>query len=319
MMSLLLSLALLVFGFALLVCGADVFVRGASALAKRLGVSSLLIGLTIVALGTSLPELAISVVASVLGNNEIAVGNVIGSNLVNLLAILGLCAILSPIPVCRKKVQLDFWASIIGAFLVVLSIALSHGIPRIGGSILLLGFLSILASQIRRGVTDVNNTSKEELCAATLLSPCKIALFLVTGVAAITIGAKITISGAVGIARYCHLSERLIGLTIVAIGTSLPELVTSVVAALKNENDLAVGNVIGSNVYNIFLILGLSSTLSPIYFEATQISALLVDSTLLLFASLFFFIPIWKEHVGRLAGSVMLLTYILYSVWLFSA
>lgn len=319
MISPLLSLALLGIGFALLVYGADFFVRGSSALAKRLGVSSLLIGLTIVALGTSLPELAISVFASILGNNEIAVGNVIGSNLVNLLAILGLCAILCPLPVCRKKVQVDFWTSIVGAFLVVLSIALGHGIPRIAGIIFLLGFLAILASQIRRGIADAKNDQKDDGNATAPLTTCKILLFLIAGAAAIAIGAKITISGAVGIARYFQLSERLIGLTIVAFGTSLPELVTSVVAALKNENDLAVGNVIGSNVYNIFLILGLSSALSPIHFEGPQISALLIDSTLLLLSSLFFFIPIWKEHVGRLAGSIMLLAYILYSAWLFSA
>lgn len=306
-------------GFALLVYGADFFVRGSSALAKRLGVSSLLIGLTIVALGTSLPELAISVFAAILGNNEIAVGNVIGSNLVNLLAILGLCAILCPIPVCRKKVQVDFWTSIGGAFLVVLSLTLGHGIPRIAGIIFLLGFLAILASQIRRGIADAKNDQKDDGNATAPLTTCKTVLFLIAGAAAIAIGAKITISGAVGIARYFGLSERLIGLTIVAIGTSLPELVTSVVAALKNENDLAVGNVIGSNVYNIFLILGLSSALSPIHFEGPQVSALLIDSTLLLLSSLFFFIPIWKEHVGRLAGSIMLLAYLLYSVWLFSA
>ncbi|MGN0844661.1 MAG: calcium/sodium antiporter [Kiritimatiellia bacterium] len=319
MISPLLSLALLGIGFALLVYGADYFVRGSSALAKRLGVSSLLIGLTIVALGTSLPELAISVIASILGNNEIAVGNVIGSNLVNLLAILGLCAILCPLPVCRKKVQVDFWTSIAGAVLVVLSIVLGHGIPRIAGIIFLLGFLAILASQIRRGIADAKNDQKDDGNATVALTTCKTILFLIAGAAAIAVGAKITIFGAVGIARYFQLSERLIGLTIVAFGTSLPELVTSVVAALKNENDLAVGNVIGSNVYNIFLILGLSSALSPIHFEESQVSALLIDSTLLLFSSLFFFIPIWKEHVGRLAGSIMLLAYLLYSAWLFSA
>ena len=265
-----LSFVFLVIGFALMIWGADKFVAGASALARKLGVSPLLIGLTIVAFGTSMPELAVSVTAALRGANEIAVGNVVGSNIFNLLMVAGL---------------------IIFAF--------------------------ILTYQIRTALQN-----REQLAAAAAeaeaeeaeapMSAAMIWVNILLGLACIVIGGQLAVNGATGIARMFGLSETLIGLTIVAMGTSLPELVTSIVAARKGQNDIAMGNVIGSNLFNIFLILGVSSVITPIPVQATSI----VDCLFLIAISAVFYLPARKGKLGRVPGIAMVATYAVYTVYL---
>ena len=253
-----LSFVLLVIGFALLVWGADKFVAGASALARRLGVSPLLVGLTIVAFGTSAPELAVSLTAALQGANEIAVGNVVGSNIFNLLMVAGLSAVVCPLVMDRTLLRRDWPLSVFAAILLLVFIAPDLTISRLEGIILLVVFAVVLGIQIRAALKNRDAAGEEE--DEVLMPPVMIGVNIVLGLACIIIGGQMAVNGATGIARMFGLSETLIGLTIVAIGTSLPELVTSLVAARKGQNEIAMGNVIGSNLFNILLILGVSAT-----------------------------------------------------------
>ena len=254
-----LSFVFLVIGFALMIWGADKFVAGASALARKLGVSPLLIGLTIVAFGTSMPELAVSVTAALRGANEIAVGNVVGSNIFNLLVVAGLSAAVCPLVMDKTLLRRDWPLSILAAVLLLGAIAPDLTIARWEGVVLLIIFAFILTYQIRTALQN-----REQLAAAAAeaeaeeaeapMSAAMIWVNILLGLACIVIGGQLAVNGATGIARMFGLSETLIGLTIVAIGTSLPELVTSIVAARKGQNEIAMGNVIGSNLFNILLI-----------------------------------------------------------------
>ena len=294
-----LSFVFLVIGFALMIWGADKFVAGASALARKLGVSPLLIGLTIVAFGTSMPELAVSVTAALRGANEIAVGNVVGSNIFNLLVVAGLSAAVCPLVMDKTLLRRDWPLSILAAVL------------------LLIIFAFILTYQIRTALQN-----REQLAAAAAeaeaeeaeapMSAAMIWVNILLGLACIVIGGQLAVNGATGIARMFGLSETLIGLTIVAMGTSLPELVTSIVAARKGQNDIAMGNVIGSNLFNIFLILGVSSVITPIPVQATSI----VDCLFLIAISAVFYLPARKGKLGRVPGIAMVAMYAVYTVYL---
>ena len=293
-----LSFVFLVIGFALMIWGADKFVAGASALARKLGVSPLLIGLTIVAFGTSMPELAVSVTAALRGANEIAVGNVVGSNIFNLLMVAGLSAAVCPLVMDKTLLRRDWPLSILAAVLLII-------------------FAFILTYQIRTALQN-----REQLAAAAAeaeaeeaeapMSAAMIGVNILLGLACIVIGGQLAVNGATGIARMFGLSETLIGLTIVAMGTSLPELVTSIVAARKGQNDIAMGNVIGSNLFNIFLILGVSSVITPIPVQATSI----VDCLFLIAISAVFYLPARKGKLGRVPGIAMVATYAVYTVYL---
>ena len=262
-----LSFIMLVFGFVLLVWGADKFVAGASALARRLGVSPLLVGLTIVAFGTSAPELAVSLTAALQGANEIAVGNVVGSNIFNLLMVAGLSAVVCPLVMDRTLLRRDWPISLGAAVLLLVYILPDLTISRIEGIILLLLFAMVLGMQIRAALKNRDTLESEE--DEITMPPLMIGVNIVLGLACIIIGGQLAVNGATGIARMFGLSETLIGLTIVAIGTSLPELVTSLVAARKGQNEIAMGNVIGSNIFNLLFILGVSATITPIPVQAT--------------------------------------------------
>ena len=305
---------MLIVGFALLVWGADKFVAGASALARRLGVSPLLVGLTIVAFGTSAPELAVSLTAALQGANEIAVGNVVGSNIFNLLVVAGLSAVVCPLVMDRTLMRRDWPLSLLAAVDLTIS--------RIEGIILLVFFAATLFFQIRSAMQ--NRNTLEDTGAEAFMPPLLIGVNIVLGLACIIIGGQLAVNGATGIARMFGLSETLIGLTIVAIGTSLPELVTSLVAARKGQNEIAMGNVIGSNIFNILLILGLSSVITPIPVLSTSI----IDCLVLIGITAVFYIParLAKTHDvpdtqagGRLTrpvGAVMVLIYVAYTVYL---
>lgn len=305
-----LSFVLLIIGFALLVWGADKFVAGASAFARRLGVSPLLVGLTIVAFGTSAPELAVSLTAALQGANEIAVGNVVGSNLFNLLVVAGLSAVICPLVMDRTLLRRDWPLSVGAAVLLLVFIAPDLKISRIEGLILLAIFAAVLGAQIRAALKNRDALEGEE--DEVLMPPVMIGVNIVLGLACIIIGGQMAVNGATGIARMFGLSETLIGLTIVAIGTSLPELVTSLVAARKGQNEIAMGNVIGSNLFNILLILGVSSAITPIPVQATSI----VDCIVLIAVSVIFYLPAMRGKLGRFPGAVMALSYVAYTVYL---
>lgn len=310
-----LSIVRLVVGFLLLVKGADLFVDGASSVAKKLKIPAFVIGLTIVAFGTSAPELAVSITAAVKGSNDIAIGNVVGSNIFNTLVVLGASAAITPIAVEKGMIKRDYPLSIFAAVLLgvlamdtVLFKASAMTLGRLDGIILLIAFAGFMVMTVKAGM---DNRVEEEGTEA--MSVLKAVAFIVIGLAGIVYGGDMSVEGAKGIARFFGLSEAIIGLTIVAIGTSLPELVTSVIAARKGESDIAVGNVIGSNIFNIFLILGLSSAILPMNVSGTY----LYDIGMLIGVMVLTYLPIAKtKRVSRPMGIIMVLVYVAYTVYL---
>lgn len=315
-MNVVLNVVLLIIGFAALIKGADFFVDGSSALARIFKVPGVIIGLTIVAMGTSAPELAVSTSAAVKGANEIALSNVVGSNIFNLLAVLGVCALICPVPIEKSIIKRDFPFSIvltIGLFIVT-GIGLFYGfdffktgmlenigmISRPVGIVLLVIFADYIGTLIvlakRNSVSDDNGKD---------MPVWKCILLIVAGLACIIIGGQLVVENAKGIAAAFGMSETLIGLTIVAVGTSLPELVTSIVAARKDENGLAVGNVIGSNLFNILFILGVSATIHPIAVNYASV----IDLLILIVVSAVTFIFSLTKNINRVEGAVMILMY----------
>ena len=304
------SWVLLIVGFAALVWGADRFVEGASSLARRLGVSPLLVGLTVVAFGTSAPELAVSATAAVQGANGIAVGNVIGSNLFNLLVVAGLSAVLCPLVMDKALMRRDWPLSLAAAAALTLFLLPDLTISRLEALGLLAAFVVVLAVQIRAAMR--GRTGEDEDGETVSMPPLLIALNIVGGLVCIVAGGQAAVNGATGIAQMFGMSDRLIGLTIVAIGTSLPELVTSLVAARRGQNEIAMGNVIGSNLFNILLILGVSAAISPI----TVISDTIIDCLVLIAATVVFYLPALRGKLGKVSGIIMALCYAAYTVFL---
>ena len=311
-----LALVQLVIGFLFLVKGADVFVDGASSVAKKLKIPAFVIGLTIVAFGTSAPELAVSITAAMKGSNDIALGNVVGSNIFNTLVVLGLSAAITPIAVDKGMIKKDYPLSIFAAVLLgvlamdpVLFKAESMSLGRVDGIILLIAFAGFMYMTVKAGL-EGRTEEKEESEAMPMW---KSLLFIGIGLAGIVWGGDLSVEGAKEIARFFGLSEAIIGLTIVALGTSLPELVTSAIAAKKGESDIAVGNVIGSNIFNIFLILGTSSTILPMNISSTY----LYDMGMLIAVMVLTYLPIAKTRkVSRGMGVTMVLVYVAYTVYL---
>ncbi len=302
---------LLVGGFFLLIKGADLFVDGSSAAAKMLRVSPLIIGMTIVAMGTSLPETSVSVSAAIVGKNELAISNVVGSNIFNLMVVCGMCALLCPLKIDGESLKRDFPFSIVIAGLLMLVGWLGWTVGRIDGIIMLLlfaGFLIIMISSAKKQQTE--NGGEDEYKAMPVW---KLLLFIIIGMAAIAIGGKMVVSGASDIARRFGMSDNLIGMTIVALGTSLPELVTSVVAAKKNEVDMALGNVIGSNIFNILFVLGVAAAIHPVAFTMAN----LVDTAVLIAMSgLVLLFCIRKKQLVRWQGALMLIIYAGYTAYI---
>ena len=302
---------LLVGGFFLLIKGADLFVDGSSAAAKMLRVSPLIIGMTIVAMGTSLPETSVSVSAAIVGKNELAISNVVGSNIFNLMVVCGMCALLCPLKIDGESLKRDFPFSIVIAGLLMLAGRLGWTVGRIDGIILLLLFAGFLIIMIRSAKKQQSENGGEDEFKA--MPVWKLLLLIVIGMAAIAIGGKMDVSGASDIARRFGMSDNLIGMTIVALGTSLPELVTSVVAAKKNEVDMALGNVIGSNIFNILFVLGAAAAIHPVAFTTAN----LVDTAVLIAMSgLVLLFCIRKKQLVRWQGVVMLLIYAGYTAYI---
>lgn len=310
------AVVLLIIGFAFLVKGADAFVEGSSSIAKHFHVPSLIIGMTIVAMGTSLPETAVSVTASIAGSNALAVSNAVGSNIFNLMVVIGVCAVLTPVAVQKSSLKIDIPFSIVCALLLLV---LGHDrmmLTRVNGLILIVLFAFFILYMIRSAQHSMNNEDSEfaaEAAEMKVMSVPKSLIFIVIGIAGITLGSDWVVDGAKTIASAFGISENLIGLTIVAFGTSLPELMTSIVAARKNEVDMALGNAVGSNIFNILMVLGIASALSPIAFIQENI----IDIIILVGFSFIVWLMAWTKHrLDKIEGLAMILLYAGYVVYI---
>ncbi len=309
----------LILGFVLLIKGADFFVEGSSAVAKKLKVPSLIIGMTIVAMGTSLPECAVSVTASITNNNALAVSNVVGSNIFNLMVVCGACALFAPLAVQVGTLKKEFPFSIlVGVLLLVLGY-IGMEVGHVDGVILLVLFAAFLfwmvqsAKKARAAGEALEIEEEEEAEHLANLPVWKCIVYIVCGAAAIAFGGDFVVDSASEIAADFGLSQNLIGLTIVALGTSLPELVTSIVAARKKEADMALGNVIGSNIFNVLFVLGIAATISPVAFIMENV----IDIVILTVMSVVVLIFAWsKKQIGRIEGIVMLLAYAGYMAYI---
>lgn len=305
------GIILIIIGSAALIKGADWLVDGASAVAKRSGISDLVIGLTVVAFGTSAPEFVVNMFSIANGSTELAITNVLGSNIINTFVILGVAAAVCPIVSQKRSRQFDIPFSILGALVVLVIVLISkNGIPRIGGVIMLLCFLYFLYHAFRHSKCD-NATPTEDIKPMPIW---KAILCIVGGLGGLVIGGELIVKSAVDIALRSGLSEAIVGLTIVALGTSLPELATSVIAAFKRNSDIALGNVIGSNIFNIFFILGTSSVIKPL----PTYNGLELDACMAALGSLLVWIVIKtnkKCEIKRWEGIGLLLIYAAYLVY----
>ena len=298
---------LLIVGFILLIKGADFFVDGASSTAKLLKVPSVIIGLTIVAMGTSAPEAAVSISAGLSGSSDIALSNVIGSNIFNLLIVVGVSAIICPMKTEKVILRRDIWWSL-GAAVATLIMMTDMKISGAEGILLLGGmaaYIAVLVFDARK--------KRDEGDEVKAMSPLKSIIYIVGGLAAIIIGGDLVVDSACDIAAAFGMSEALIGLTIVAAGTSLPELVTSIVAAKKGDSGLALGNVVGSNIFNILFILGSASTLTTI----NVAPELFIDTAILIAVTLLmYFLCRTKEKTSRGEGALCVLVYAAYMAYI---
>ena len=298
---------LLVLGFVFLVKGADLFVDGSSSIAKHMKIPSVIVGLTIVAMGTSAPEASVSITAAISGNSDISLGNIVGSNIFNFLVVIGVSALIFPIISHKDIIKRDLWWNL-GITGLLLLLILDRKIGRIDGAILLLGMALYLFVVIKNAVKNRTEESKEEL-----ISVPKSIIFMVIGLAAIICGGNFVVDNASIIAKSLGLSETLIGLTIVAIGTSLPELVTSVTAAKKKEAGIALGNAVGSNLFNILFILGVSSVLTPI----NVAPELFIDTIILIAVGILIFIFSYTgRRTNRIEGLICTLLYVAYTAYI---
>ena len=307
-MHMLIELVLLIVGFAMLIKGADIFVEGAAGIAAKFGIPQLVIGLTIVAMGTSAPEAAVSIAAALKGTADITIGNVVGSNIINVLIILGVTAVIVAVAVQQSTVRYEIPFVILVSVVLLVMGAMDGAIGRLDGMILWLLFIVYLAYlflMAKHGKEEKENHDDAPVW--------KLLLFVVIGVALIVIGADVSVDSASEIARVIGLSERFIGLTIVALGTSLPELCTSVVAATKGKADLAIGNIVGSNIFNILFVVGTTALIIPVPFNP----AFVVDSGVAIGAAVLLWLCVCtKKKLTRAGGVVMLLTYAGYFAYL---
>ena len=312
------SFIFLIIGFFLLIKGADYLVDGSSSLASKLNVSELLIGLTIVAFGTSTPELIVNIIASYQGNTDIAFGNVIGSNLVNILLILGISGLIYPLRTEKNTVWKEIPFSLMAAvvLLILCNDLILNGEPsfltRGDGIILLLFFIIFLTYSF--GLSKIETKDKPDIKSYTNR---RIAIYIAVGLIALFFGGRFVVSSAVDIAHSLNISEKLIGLTIVSIGTSLPELFTSAVAAKRHKSDIAIGNIVGSNIFNIFLILGISAIIRPLPYP----NILNSDLIILIVASLLLFLTMFtgqKRRLDRWEALLFLILYFGYVIFLIS-
>lgn len=308
-MEMLMQVLLIVIGFAMLIKGADWFVEGASGLAAKLGIPQLVIGLTIVAMGTSAPEAAVSLTAAMKGSAEITIGNVVGSNILNILIILGVTSVIVATAVAKSTVRYEI-PYMIGITLLLLVVGYSgyeitfvEGLILWGAFLLYLGYLFCMA---KKQQSEVNEMEKQRPL-------WKLILGLIVGLILIIWGSDISVDGATGVARIIGLSERFIGLTIVALGTSLPELFTSVSAARKGKADIAIGNIVGSNIFNILFVVGTIALITPVAFAPNFV----VDTWIAIASGILLLVCVARKRtLGRWSGILMLCCYGVYFFYL---
>lgn len=306
---------MLVIGFILLIKGADYFVEGSASVAKKLKVPTFIIGMTIVAMGTSAPECAVSITASIKDSNELAISNVVGSNMFNLMVVCGICAVIVPLTIEVSTLKKEFPFSILVGILLLGFGAWGMKVGRIDGIILLILFAGFLYYMVKSGLNARKESAKptdDEVEEIKDISTFRCIFYILIGAVAIAGGGDMVVDSASNIATNFGLSQTLIGLTIIACGTSLPELVTSLVAARKNELDMALGNVIGSNIFNVLLVIGIAAAISPVAVTMENIIDLIVMSSMSILVFLF---TVKDKKISRIQGIIMLVIYIGYIVY----
>lgn len=308
-MDMLITILLLIIGFALLVKGSDFFVDGSASIARLMGIPAVIVGLTIVSMGTSAPEAAVSITAGYHGSNEIAISNLVGSNTFNLLCVAGLSAVITPFIVDRDIIKRDYPLCLGVMVLSVIFAVTGSVISRIEGIILLVLFITYIVYLVLQAIK--NRETEKNL--EKPMSPLKSVILIIVGLAAIIGGGQLVVNSAKTIARVLGMTETLIGVTICAIGTSLPELVTSVVAARKGQSEIAMGNVVGSNIFNLMFVMGMSSALTPI----GVVPEALIDAFIMLIVNILgWFFCLKDKRMGRKEGIFLVILYIVYTVYL---
>lgn len=299
---------LLIIGFVLLIKGADFFVEGSSSLARFLKIPSVIIGLTIVAMGTSAPEASVSINAALAGNNDIAVSNIIGSNIFNGLIVVGICAFISGFKTDKDILKRDMPVNIL--ITAILCVMIADGrLSRLEGILLLAGMIFYIVNMILSALKTRSSYPDEKS-----MPLYKSLIFIAGGLVSVILGGNLVVNNASQIAVSFGVSQNFIGLTIVAIGTSLPELVTSIVATRKGDSGLALGNAIGSNIFNILFILGMSATISPLHILSESV----IDCVILLVSGILLFVFAYtKKSMNRTEGAICVLSYIGYTAYLF--
>lgn len=306
------NMVLIVAGFYMLIKGADVFVDGASKIATKFNIPQMVIGLTIVAFGTSLPEAAVSIKAALADNAGITVGNVVGSNIMNILLILGVSACIASLPIKKNTFAIEIpWVIFVTVILLIMGVN-GDVISFVDGLILcglMAVFMVYLIKQAKNGGSDDEATEITE--KDTMV---KLLLFVVVGIVCIVIGSNVTVDAASYVAEKCGMSSRLIGLTIVAFGTSLPELVTSATAAKRGKVDIAIGNIVGSNIFNILFVVGVSALITPVAFATEFIK----DTVVAIAAAVLLFVCVLnkKRELNRVGGAIMLVCYAAYFAYI---
>ncbi len=315
-MAIFLNILLLLVGFVLLIKGADFFVDGAASLARKLKIPSLVVGLTIVAIGTSAPELAVSVSSAISGANSMAISNVVGSNIFNMLVVIGVCALVASVGVTKDIIRRDFPLSVgvMLVFVAMLFIGSTAGVlSRVESLVLIALFIGYVIWTVMAALKN-RSSSEEEQQEKFVWWKC--ALFIIGGVAAIVFGGDLVVDNASALGAAIGMSETLIGLTICAVGTSLPELVTSISATRRGEVDIAMGNVVGSNIFNVVCILGVSGVISPISISGQVLTNTIIDCCVFVgMAILTYIFCVTSKKVVRAEGAVLVLSYIAYMVY----
>ncbi len=311
-MELLIQFVLLVVGFAMLVKGADWFVDGAAGIADKFGIPQMVIGLTIVAMGTSAPEAAVSVTAALKGNAAITIGNVVGSNILNILIILGVTALITSVAVAKSTIKIEIPIMLAVTILLMVQGSTGGYVTRIEGVIMWIAFIAYLTYLF---IVAKNNPQPVEEEEGKEKPIWLLLIFAVVGLVLVVWGSDVTVDAATNLAKAAGLSDHFIGLTIVALGTSLPELFTSVLAARKGNADIAIGNVVGSSIFNILFVVGTSALITPVLFE----SKFIVDILVSIAAGILLWICIFKSKLlKRPHGIIMVLGYAAYFVYLLS-
>lgn len=307
------SYLLLILGFILLIKGADVFVEGSSNIAKFFKIPTIVIGLTLVAFGTSAPEAAVSITAALNGSNDLSIGNILGSNMFNLFCILGITSMFGVVRTTKEVVNKDYLISVFAALLLLAVVLVNNflggslAISRIGGIVLLIALIIYLVDMVK-------NIDKTQKVVEHRTFKMKDVFYVVVGLVLVVGGGQLTVNSATDIARSLGMSETLIGLTICALGTSLPELFTSVIASRKGEEEIAIGNIIGSNIFNILFILGASSLITPM---AVSLEAV-IDLLIFIIGSIFVFLIVLRDcKINKKEGLGMLLFYFIYCLYIF--